>query len=86
MLVQTKKFLYNERHKDDTSPKQTTTRKETQMKTRMTREEKDLIDKINAIPDDKFASVMRDIDRYLARTEPYAIKDFTGHWPTKADK
>lgn len=50
------------------------------------RKEKDLARAIEKCPDEVFAQAMDNFDRTIARTDPWAFKEFVGHYPTKADK
>ena len=50
------------------------------------RKEKDLARAIEKCPDEVFIQAMENFDRTIARTDPWAFKEFVGRWPTKADK
>ena len=50
------------------------------------RKEKDLARAIEKCPDEVFAQAMDNFDRAIAQTDPWAFKEFVGHYPTKADK
>ena len=48
--------------------------------------EAELVDAIRNIPDADFAKAMDEWDKAIAREDPWAFKEFIGHYPTKADK
>lgn len=53
----------------------------------MTKEtEAAIIAAIQNAPDEAWLAAMDAMDRHIARTDKWAFREFTGRWPTKADK
>jgi hypothetical protein len=52
----------------------------------MTAKEKELVEAIQAAPDEVWIEAFAKMDEELARTDKWAFREFTGQWPTKADK